>query len=113
MCDNDGKWSRSETKRENKALLHKEDCVAGERGPFADAPCFRPIVPRMTSCRGEESQPIEYLPLESQASVENKQPPKNVPLNHVFVLVNKTIKCLRNSQLLSIDQAHSVAKNFD
>jgi hypothetical protein len=55
------------------AYLHKVDWVAGERGPFADAPCFRPIVPRMTSCRGEESQPIEYLSLESQAPLETKE----------------------------------------
>lgn len=62
MYDNDGKCLRSEKKRENNALLHKEDWVAGERGPFADAPCLRPIVPRMTSCHGEESQLIEYKP---------------------------------------------------
>ena len=61
-------WYEVESKKLEYVLayLHKVDCVAGERGPFADAPCFRPIVPRMTSCLGELSQLIEYLSLESQ-----------------------------------------------
>lgn len=41
--------------------LHKEACVDADKAPFAEVPCFRPIVPRTISCSPFLFQHIEYL----------------------------------------------------
>jgi hypothetical protein len=40
--------------------LHKDDIVALDRAPFADVPCFLPVVPKTTSCKPKAFQQIEY-----------------------------------------------------
>lgn len=43
------------------AYLHKVDSEEACIAPFAEVPCFRPVVPRITSCRPDLFQLIEYL----------------------------------------------------
>lgn len=41
--------------------LHRDDSVDGNSAPFAEVPCFLPVVPRITSCSPDLFQQIEYL----------------------------------------------------
>lgn len=43
------------------SYLHKDDSVDGYCAPFAEVPCFLPVVPRITSCKPDLFQQIEYL----------------------------------------------------
>lgn len=43
------------------AYLHKDDSVEGYIAPFAEVPCFLPVVPRMTSSKPDLFQHREYL----------------------------------------------------
>lgn len=47
-------------KHSSNRFLHKDDSVEGYNAPFAEVPCFRPVVPRMTSCNPDLFQLIEY-----------------------------------------------------
>lgn len=43
------------------SYLHKDDSVDGYNAPFAEVPCVLPVVPRITSCKPDLFQQIEYL----------------------------------------------------
>lgn len=44
----------------NNRFLHKDDSEDGDNAPLEDVPCFLPVVPRMTSCKPDLFQHIEY-----------------------------------------------------
>lgn len=53
LCGSDKKDSKNR-------FLHREDSVEGDIAPFAEVPCFLPVVPRMTSCNPDLFQHMEY-----------------------------------------------------
>jgi len=49
-------------KASTNLLLQSNDSVEGKHAAFEDVPCFLPVVPRITSCKPDLFQQIEYLP---------------------------------------------------
>lgn len=48
--------------------------VDADRAPFVDVPCFLPFVPRMTSCKPNQFQQMEYLNIEQHQESTSLSP---------------------------------------
>jgi hypothetical protein len=47
--------------KETPSYLQSIDSVEGKHAAFEDVPCFLPVVPKITSCKPDLFQHIEYL----------------------------------------------------